>query len=245
MSKRTVLLAAMWVLSVVVAFLVGTQVQFGANEPGVPAAPAASTAPANQPAPSPEATVSAELRQYLLDLPRRQEGDPLALGKVDAPVVLTNWSDHRCPFCARWHETTFPALQKYVDEGTLRIEFRDLVIFGEQSTNTAVAARAAGQQGRFWEFQDAVFSAAPASGHPEIDRAALLAFARTAGVADLAAFETALDDPALAAAAQSDTQQAQQMGITGTPFFVVGGQAINGAQPVEVFTAAIEAEAKR
>lgn len=251
-SQRKGLLAAMWVVSVVLAFAVGTQFSFEPKQPGpaataapTAAAPTATAAAPTQAAPSPDPSASAELEQYLLELPRRQADDPLALGEVDATVVLTNWSDYRCPFCARWHETTFPELQRFVDDGTLRIEFRDLVLFGEESTNAAIAARAAGQQGKFWEYQEAVFSSAPESGHPEIDRATLLKFATQAGVADLGAFEAALDDPALAQAVEADTREAQQMGIGGTPFFVVGAQVINGAQPLETFVQAIEAQAKR
>ncbi len=250
-SQRKVIVAVMWVVSLVVAFLIGTQFSLTPANQAVapaqtpaPAAPAASE-PAAQPATTPDAAAAAELEAYLLDLPRRQADDPLALGNVDAKVVLTNWSDYRCPFCAKWHEETFPQLQRYIDDGTLRVEFRDLVIFGQESMDTAVAARAAGAQGKFWEYQEAVFSHAPASGHPTIDRAQILAFAQEAGVPDQAAFEAALADPAHLAAAQSDTMEAQQMGISGTPFFVIGGQAINGAQPIEAFTAAIEAEAAR
>lgn len=235
-GRRTAILIALWVISVGVAFGIGTQVPLGA---GSPAGAARTDTVASAPAPSPDPG----LEQYLLDLPRRQAGDPLALGRVDAPVVLTNWSDYRCPFCAQWHQETLPALQQAVDAGTLRIEFRDLVIFGDESTAAAVAGRAAGQQGRFWEFQDAVFSAAPASGHPEITRADLIGFARKAGVPDLAAFEAALDDPALRSAVDADTAQARELGISGTPFFVVGRQPINGAQPADVFQQVIAVEA--
>lgn len=242
-SQRKALLAAMWAVSVALAFFLGAQFSPTPPQPATPAAPA--DAVPTQAAPSPDPSASAALQQYLLDLPRRQADDPLALGRVDAKVVLTNWSDYRCPFCARWHQTTLPELQRFVDDGTLRIEFRDLVLFGEESTNAAIAARAASRQGKFWEYQEAVFSHAPQSGHLEIDRSKLLEFATAAGVDDLSAFQAALDDPALAQAVQADTREAQQLGISGTPFFVVGAQVINGAQPLEAFVQAIEAEAQR
>lgn len=227
-----------WVLSVALAFLLGMQVR--------PATQGVATAEPGtvQPEPAASATVQQdpELEKFLRALPRRSAADPLAMGRVDAKVVMTNWSDYRCPFCAVWHQRTLPELQKYVDDGRLRIEFRDLSMFGEQSHNTAVAARAAGRQGRFWEFQDAVFAAAPPSGHPDIQHEDLLAFARTAGVPDLVAFEAALDDPTLKAAVEADSAEARQFGISGTPFFVVGGRAISGAQPSEVFQNVIEQE---
>lgn len=249
--RRTGRLVVGWVLSVALAFLLGMQVRPLTTTDAVAPAPAATpatTEPAGtqpEPAASTSAQPNPELEKFLLELPRRDAADALALGSVDAKVVMTNWSDYRCPFCAVWHQRTLPDLRKYVDDGSLRIEFRDLAMFGEQSEATAVAARAAGQQGRFWEFQDAVFAAAPPSGHPDIERANLVEFARAAGVPDMAAFEAALDDAALAEAVAKDSAEARQLGISGTPFFVVGGQALSGAQPTQVFEAVIAEELKR
>ncbi|MBK8462431.1 MAG: thioredoxin domain-containing protein [Nigerium sp.] len=244
-GRRQAIAVAAWLISVAVAFGIGTQVPLGAGATAARPDVAATAAQPDARAASPTQTADPELEKFLLALPRRQAGDPLALGRADAPVVLTNWSDYRCPFCAKWHQETLPQLQAAVDAGTLRIEFRDLVIFGEESEQAAVAARAAGVQGRFWQFQEAVFAAAPASGHPEIARADLVAFARQAGVADLAAFEAALDDEALRALVRQDTAEAQGFGISGTPFFVVGGQVLNGAQPIQAFQQAIAAESSR
>lgn len=247
-SNRRGRLIVAWVLSVGLAFLLGMQVR-PLTQPAAPAQTATASADAAQATPEPAASTppqpNPELERFLLDLPRRDPNDPLAMGKVDAKVVMTNWSDYRCPFCAVWHQRTMPALAKYVEDGTLRIEFRDLSLFGQQSDATAVAARAAGQQGRFWEFQDAVFAAAPPSGHPDIQRDDILAFAQTAGVPDMTAFETALSDPALLEAVAADSAEARQLGISGTPFFVIGGQAISGAQPTEVFESLIAQELAR
>lgn len=80
------------------------------------------------------------------DMARRVDGDPLARGPVDAPVVLVVYSDYRCPFCAKFSHDTEPQLvDKYVEAGKLRIEWRDLPIFGEESM---VAARPAGPRPR-------------------------------------------------------------------------------------------------
>lgn len=245
--RRTGRLVVAWVLSVGLAFLLGMQVRPAVQPDAAAPAPAAPTSGAAQPEPaaSTSAQPNPELEKFLLDLPRRDAADALAMGSVNAKVVMTNWSDYRCPFCAVWHQRTLPDLQKYVDDGSLRIEFRDLALFGEQSEGTAVAARAAGRQGKFWEFQEAVFSAAPPSGHPDIQRPNLIEFARTAGVPDLAAFETSLDDAALLEAVRADSAEARQLGISGTPFFVVGGQALSGAQPTESFETVIAAELAR
>src|SRR5699024_10549139 len=70
-----------------------------------------------------------------LDMSRRDEADPLAMGAVDAPVVMVEYADFRCPFCGVFARDVQPELiSRYVDEGILRIEWRDLPIFGDQST---------------------------------------------------------------------------------------------------------------
>lgn len=176
-------------------------------------------------------------------LARRVPDDVTALGDVDAPVVLVEYADYRCPYCAKFGRETLPAIvEEYVDGGQVRIEWRDMPIFGEESELVAIAGRAAGNQDRFWEFNAAVLGAAPESGHPDLPRDVLVEHARTAGVPDLAAFEAALDDPALLTAVRADAAEARAIGVTSVPAFVVGSTPLLGAQPVEVFREVIAAE---
>ncbi|AZZ49875.1 disulfide bond formation protein [Rathayibacter rathayi] len=173
---------------------------------------------------------------------RRDAADPAAIGALDAPVVLTEWTDLRCPFCAQFGRETLPTLvHEYVDTGKVRIEFRDVAFFGEQSDQASVAARAAGRQGLFAAYLDTVFRAAPESGHPDLPREKLLDFARDAQVPDLARFEADLDDPALLAAVKQDTVDAQRLGATSVPFFAASGTAVSGAQPIERFRTFLDA----
>lgn len=177
------------------------------------------------------------------ELARRTPGDPAALGALDAPVVLIEYADYRCPFCGVLSRDVLPALiSEYVDEGLLRIEWRDYPIFGETSVEAAVAARAAGKQGMFWEYNTAVYESAPESGHLEIDREGLIAYARLIGIPDLAQFEADLSDPALVALVQADAVEAQQIGVSSVPSLLVNNVAIAGAQPVQVFRDTIDAQ---
>ncbi|KQZ10824.1 disulfide bond formation protein [Agromyces sp. Root1464] len=175
------------------------------------------------------------------ELAKRDPNDPLAIGDVDAPVVLVEWADFRCPFCAVVTNQTLPTIfEEYVEQGLVRYEFRDVAFFGDESVDAAVAARAAGEQGRFPEYLEAVFAAAPEKGHPDMPREKLVGFAAEAGVPDLAKFEQDLDRADLRDAVLASTAEAQKLGVTSVPFFVAGDQAIAGAQAIENFRALLD-----
>ena len=180
-------------------------------------------------------------QQGMPDLARRDASDVTAVGAVDAPVVIIEYSDFRCPFCGVFSRDTMPRiLETYVDSGQVRVERRDVPIFGEQSMDGALAARAAGEQGLFWEYTAAVYQAAPDRGHHELPREKLLDFAVQVGVPDLAKFAADMDRPDLAAAIDADTAEARSIGATSTPSFLVGDIPISGAQPYAVFEDAID-----
>lgn len=172
---------------------------------------------------------------------RRQAGDPFALGAVDAPLTLIIFSDYRCPFCARHSRVTEPVLiEKYVETGELRIEWRDFPVFGDASVLAARAGRAAAAQGKFWEFNHAVYAAAPESGHHDLTAQKLRDFATLVGVPDVERFEREMNTDSFDEAIARDVMQARSLGINGTPSFVIGGHPLVGAQPTELFVQVID-----
>ncbi|QIK64680.1 thioredoxin domain-containing protein [Leucobacter viscericola] len=167
---------------------------------------------------------------------RRIEGDPMAIGDIDAPVVMSEWVDFRCPFCAVYSRDTFDQIvTEFVDTGKVRIEMHDVAFFGDESVRAAAAARAAGEQGRYFQFVKAVYDAAPESGHPDLPPAQLIEFAKTAGVPDIAKFTKDMDREDLKQAVNESTAKAQQYGVSSVPMFASNGQAIAGAQPIDEF----------
>ncbi|MEU4690189.1 thioredoxin domain-containing protein [Actinoplanes sp. NPDC023714] len=173
---------------------------------------------------------------------RREQHDPMAIGDVDAPVVLAQWTDMRCPFCAVFSREMLPVLRReYVDTGKVRLEVNDVSFFGEQSADGAVAARAAAEQGRFFEYLSALYAKAPEKGHPDLPRATLVSFAREAGVPDIARFTADLDRPLLHSAAQASNSEAAAIGVTTVPFFVAGDKSLSGAQSIPVFREFLDA----
>lgn len=177
----------------------------------------------------------------LADLPRREPGDPMALGEPGAPVTMVMYEDYRCPFCAKFSTDIAPELiERYVDRGVLRMEWRDLPIFGEQSLAAARAGRAAAEQGRFWEFTEVVYAASPDRGHPDLTPEKLREFARQAGVADLDRFSSALDSTRYDADIEADMQEGTTIGVSSTPTFIINGKPVLGAQPLDTFVSVIE-----
>lgn len=199
------------------------------------------TAPADKPSGGPAAAASAPAADpaaALKALARRDSGDKLAVGRADAPVVLIEYSDFKCGYCGKFARDVEPALvKKYVDDGTLRIEWRNFPIFGAESEAAARAAWAAGQQDRFAAFHAAAY--ADGSKEKGFGEARLLELARQAGVPDLERFARDAAGEQAAAALAEDREEGYSIGVTSTPSFLVNGQPIAGAQPPAVFDAAI------
>ncbi|MEW2551632.1 thioredoxin domain-containing protein [Streptomyces zhihengii] len=178
----------------------------------------------------------------LLKLARRDAGDPLAAGRADAPVVMVEYADFQCGYCGKFARDTEPELmRKYVEDGTLRIEWRNFPIFGAESEAAARASWAAGRQGRFWQFHAAAY--AQGAKEKGFGAARLRALAREAGVADLDRFVRDTESEAAREAVARDQEEGYGLGATSTPSFLINGRPIAGAQPAGTFTEAIEAAA--
>ncbi len=162
--------------------------------------------------------------------------DRPSIGDPDAPITMIEYSDFQCPFCRKFADETQPALlQEYVDKGLLRIEWRDFPAKGDASVLAAVAARAAHEQGRFWEYHDLLYAHQGAA----ITREALVGYAQDLGL-DVAQFSRELDNPFLAEAVRTDYQEGQERGVRGTPTFYFNGNVLVGAQPTDTFRRAVQ-----
>ncbi|GAA2145014.1 thioredoxin domain-containing protein [Nocardioides koreensis] len=193
------------------------------------------------PAPAPTAdSSSTDSDDPFADIVRRDEGDPLAKGPADAPVVMIAYSDFQCPYCGKFARDTEPVLdQKYVDDGTLRIEWRDFPYLGKESDLAARAGRAAAIQGKFWAFHDAMYEhqLPPNSGHLDVDH--LVGVAQDLGL-DPDRFRNDIDADETRFAVGRDFEEGRRIGVTGTPAFIINGKPVMGAQPTEVFESIIE-----
>ncbi len=194
---------------------------------------------------APSATAQAQATpDRFAALARRHPEDPMALGKPDAPVVMIAYSDFQCPFCGKFARDTEPELiRKYVDTGILRIEWRDFPYLGPESMTAALAARAAGEQGKFWQFHDELYRTPGAPNSGRLTEEYLVGVATKINL-DVAKFRADLGSPTVKGGVQRDFDEGQNIGVTGTPAFLVNGKPIIGAQPTAQFEQAIEQAAK-
>lgn len=153
---------------------------------------------------------------------------------------MVEYSEFQCPFCGRFARDSAPTLvEDYVDEGLLRIEFRDFPYLGEESELAARAGRAAGEQGRFWEFYDEIFANQLPTNSGNLDRDYLRSIAAEIGL-DIDQFLADLSSTKYDAEIARDRDEGLDLGVTGTLAFIVGDQLVMGAQPTEVFVEVID-----
>lgn len=167
-------------------------------------------------------------------IPTRQADDPKAIGEVDAPVVMVMWADYGCHYCKVFMDETLPELQQYVDSGVLRIEARELPIFGDPSLQTATAALAAARQGAYWAYHEWLFANQDVFQAGAVTAEWLESGAMALNL-DIDQFRTDMADPTIAEQLDEESAQARLTGASGTPAFLINGIPIGGAQPTAAF----------
>jgi protein-disulfide isomerase len=170
--------------------------------------------------------------------PRVATGDGRVLGSPDAPVTVIEYADFQCPVCKRAESSIISKIeQDYVLDGRVNIEFRMFPFLGQESWWAAQAAEAAREQGKFWEYHDALFNAQGREDGGSFNYENLVAIAGEVGL-DVPKFEATIGQhlPAL----QEEADGARAAGVESTPTFFVGDKKIVGAQPYDVFVQAIE-----
>ena len=170
-------------------------------------------------------------------------GKPM-MGDPSAPVTVVEYADYQCPFCLRFIKTTFPELKRdYIDTGKVRWVALNLPLaFHKEARKAAQAAHCAGEQDKFWEMREELFR-----NPKQLAEDQLPVHAASVGL-DVEAFKACLASERHLAEIDQDAKNANASRLTGTPSFVVGkstddkidGEVIIGAQPLNVFKAAID-----
>lgn len=155
------------------------------------------------------------------------DDDPY-LGPEDAPVVIVEFSDYRCPYCGRHFEQTLDPLMENYGE-YIRYVYRDYAALGPESVAAALAAECANEQGAFWAFHNAFFA-----NQERLSRAYYIETAE-ANDLDIESFTTCIDEARYINEINADGLDGQINGVNGTPGFFINGTPLRGAQPYEMF----------
>ena len=176
------------------------------------------------------------------------DNDPI-IGNPNAPVTIIEFSDFQCPFCARFHIQTLPAIiEEYINEDKVKLVFRDFPIqsIHPNALPASVAAECANEQGKFKEMHDILFERQNEWNNQETG-AAIELFNQYAREMELKEeqFESCLTSAKYVEEIQKDLDDGRAYGISGTPGFFIGNDKIGfielkGAQPFESFKKVID-----
>jgi len=158
-----------------------------------------------------------------------------ALGAKDAPVTIVEFTDFQCPFCKRTEDTLKQLRAKYGDK--IRLVHMDFPLpFHSHALDAAKAARCANEQGKFWQYRDALFA-----DQSKLAPADLKATAKTLGL-NTSQFGACFDKAKYDSQIKSDQAAGEKVGVDGTPAFFIDGRPLTGAQPIAKFEELIDDE---
>ncbi len=155
--------------------------------------------------------------------PRSIIGQSPVLGSPQRQVVLVEFSDFQCPYCSRVQVTLKQFMASHQQQVTLVYKHYPLSRIHAEAMAAASAAWAAGQQGRFWDYHDRLFTS-----QAQLGETLYLALAKELAL-DEQRFNADRKSDRARQAIAADMQLAEKLGIQGTPFFLLNGVPFSGA----------------
>jgi protein-disulfide isomerase len=160
------------------------------------------------------------------------QADGRTLGDPNAPVTVVEYGDYQCPGCGQFARDLEPRLvEEYVAAGLVRFEFRDFAFLdqradGSESQDSAAATFCAADQGAFWPYHATLYSNQHGENEGAFTRDRLREMAAALGL-NTGQFDSCLADGTHTADVEASNQSADELGLGGTPSFVVNGQVID------------------
>jgi protein-disulfide isomerase len=166
-----------------------------------------------------------------------QSGGGRIRGAADAPVTLVEYGDYQCPTCGHYHPIIMELLSRY--QGKLKLEYHHfpLISIHPHAMGAALAAEAAGDQGKFWEMHDLLFENQRQWGaNPQAEainaEAIFVQFALQLGL-DANRFMQSMRSPEVRDRIIADVQRGNSIVKEGTPTFLINGQPVAGLPGLE------------
>ncbi|MCB1154045.1 MAG: thioredoxin domain-containing protein [Deltaproteobacteria bacterium] len=162
-------------------------------------------------------------------------GNVPVLGPEDAPITIVEFSDFQCPFCSRGTNTVKQLMDEY--PGKIKVKFvTKWLPFHKNAPAAHVAAYAAWKQGKFWEFHDLAFA-----NQKDLTEENFEKWAKEIGL-DMAQFKADNDMEKFKDEFDRMDKLANDVGVQGTPTFLINGKKLRGAQPPAKFKEIIDKE---
>ncbi len=178
------------------------------------------------------------------------EKPDLIIGDVNAPVTIIEYADFKCPNCNTFFNQAGKQIrQDYIDQGKVKIIFRNFPFLGPDSGRAARGTYCADSQGVFAEYHDRIFSYVWDTYYSKNNYQAELEDVLTnqvltnimaSALQDSDAFSACLDDEANNAFIDADLLQGAEHEANGTPTFIIGDQRIVGPANFTTFKTLIE-----
>jgi protein-disulfide isomerase len=153
------------------------------------------------------------------------------LGSATAPVEVVEYADFQCPHCGEFANVQFPTIrEQLINTGQLRWRFRDFPLNFPWSRIGALAGQCAGEQGKFWEMEDALFQRQSAWGSSSRNpTGAFRDMAKTIGL-NLDPYNACMDSRRYAGRIEASHEEGAALGVTGTPTFFVNGRELDNTR---------------
>ncbi len=175
------------------------------------------------------------------ELPKVSSED-FVLGDQNAPVTVIEYGDYQCPFCGKFFKETEPTLREnYIKTGKVKFVYRDFAFLGQESTWAANAAQCAGEQGKFWEYHDYLYSNQNGENKGAFSKNNLKNFGAVLGL-DKDKFNLCVDSDKYLSKIKEETKTGGEAGVQGTPASFINGILYAGALPLSTFTGVIDGE---
>lgn len=171
------------------------------------------------------------------------EGATVVKGNPEAKITIVEFSDYQCPYCARYVTTTQRQIMDTYGNDIFYV-WRDFPLgFHQNASKAALAARAAGEQGKYWEMHDLLFENQADWSEEKDPTQKFSQYAEKLGL-DLEKFNRDLNNPDYKAQIQADIDLGRDVEVSATPTFFINGQQISGAESFEEFERIIREKLK-
>lgn len=155
------------------------------------------------------------------------------LGSPRAPVVMVEYADLQCPYCAEFANSALPALvREYVRSGKVQLVFRGLAFIGPDSRTALRAAVAAGRQNRLWHMVGLLYRSQGRENSGWVSERLLRKLGGAIHGLDVGRMLSERDSDAVSAALSDAAQRADAAGVRSTPSFELGRRG----EPLRLFT---------